>query len=115
MFQTSFLRMTGTHRSTRRLEVEALEGRDMPSALPVLVNPAPLAAWSPPALVHVSESAASAGVIGPKAQANANAMGGPLYSGATEISLLPGSNFDVSHANHVPFSITRSSGEEIPQ
>jgi hypothetical protein len=54
MFQTYFS-TTGKSRGAVRLGIETLEGRDMPSTLPVLHAPAPQAAWpSPSPTVQVS-------------------------------------------------------------
>lgn len=47
----SYFQMTGSLRRVR-LGVETLEGRDLPSTLPILSYPAPQA--SPPQTVHVS-------------------------------------------------------------
>ena len=44
----SFAHKTGSPRRTVRLGVETLEGRDMPSTLPVLAYQAPQAVWPPP-------------------------------------------------------------------
>jgi hypothetical protein len=115
MLQTSFHRTTGKPGRTTRLEVEALEGRDVLSTLPALVHPTPPIAWHAPALVCVIESTASAGSIAPKGQANANPASGPHGSSGAGSHLLGGGNIDLSHADPVRFSIARSIGEEIPQ
>jgi len=93
-----------------RLEVESLEGRDMPSTLTVPANSTPLAASPPPPLVYISADLSSHG-----APVNENAIGGTVESGGASSCLPGGGNIDWSHANHVQTSITRSSGEEIPQ
>jgi hypothetical protein len=111
MTQTSFHRTTGKPGRSPRLHLEVLEARDMPSTLPVPVHPTLPAAWRAPALVRVSEPAASAGLTALKAQVNTNAAG----SRGANSYLLGAVNVDLSHGSPVRFSIARSSGEEIPQ
>jgi hypothetical protein len=83
--------------------------------LPVLVHPTPPSAWHAPALVRVIEATLAVGSIAPKAQVNGNAAGGPHGSRGAGSCLLGGGTIDLSHVNPVQLSITRSTGEEIPQ
>jgi hypothetical protein len=96
----------GVRRSSP-LQVETLEGRDMPSALPVLAAPPTVPPPSP--IVHVSVGQADHG-----AQINEYAKGASVDSGAHS-DMLRGGPIDWSHAGPVQTSGTRSSGEEIPQ
>ena len=80
-------RVTGKPRRTTRLVVEALEGRDVPSTLPMLAPPTPSVAWPSQAVV----------------------LGGALQTGGA------GTSFIAGGADHGVSIALCSTGEEIPQ
>ena len=89
----NFFHKTGKPFRTARLEVETLEGRDMPSTLAAPALPTPSTVSPPPPPV---------------------VQGGLLDAGGAGSCGLGGGNIDVSHAAY-DLMITRSTGEEIPQ
>lgn len=85
---------------SRRLELETLEGRCVPSALATLVRPAVAAEWPPPPVTqtHVREMFMGGGTrVDPGAANGAHILG------------------SAGHVASITYYITRSSGEEIPQ
>ncbi|MBI3407935.1 MAG: hypothetical protein HY040_06210 [Planctomycetes bacterium] len=84
---------------SRRLEVETLEGRSVPSALGTLVRPAVAADWPPPPVTqaHVRETLMGGGRVDPGAANGAHIIG------------------SAGHVASIECNITRGSGEEIPQ
>lgn len=98
MLQTimnSLSRKPHTARRSMRLEVESLEGRDMPSALAGSVA----AVWPPP----------------PPAQVSVVALGGRVDPGGASGVLCGSETIDLSAATHVASIDVVHIGEEIPQ
>jgi hypothetical protein len=112
MFQTFFHRRTVKPRCTTRLVVETLEGRDVPSTLPVLVESTPLAAWHPPTVAgHGSLDPAGAIVfrsIGEEIPQSV-AVRGSLDPAGAVASLFAG------NAHPAAYKVYFHQPEEIPQ
>ena len=100
MFTTLFQSASGKSRRSISLQVETLEGRDMPSTLPVSLNPTPFVDWPPPPTMAYQ-------VIGEKSEPSHSVHESAIWPPPPPSALGAGTGYEVM--------ISRASGEEIPQ
>ena len=112
MFQTFFQRSTVKARRTLRPVVETLEGRDVPSTLPVLVESTPLAACHSPTV-------AGHGALDPAGAVVFRSIGEEIpQSVAVHGSLDPAgavSSLFAGNAHPAAYKVYFHQPEEIPQ